>query len=217
MSEVKQVSLVVSPLSPLASPTVMTLPIPRAARRRSLVALVAVAFAAVGCDDPFQIQARNINIDAGFELWALSGSPAAFPSGLLVPQASAVRLDAAGSFDLAFDIDRDGRLMVLPVASVVSPIAGTRTIGFQRATGSYNALLEAPNNGWQNDTLLLVNEGQSFFVKVSTQFCQFDLRQDIYAKFLVDSVIPAERRIKLSARVNPNCGFRSLVSGLPEF
>ena len=206
------------PLSPLASQTVMTLPIllaPR--RRRALVALLAVVLGAVACQDPFKITARAVNIDVAFEVWAMSGSPASYPSGLLVPQASVVRLDAAGSFDLAFDIDPNGRLMVLPVSSVVSPIAGSRTIGLQRAPGVYNALVEAPKAGWQNDTILLVNEGQSFFVKVTTQFCQFDLRQDIYAKFYVDSVIPAQRRIKLTARVNPNCGFRSLASGIPEF
>lgn len=217
MDEVKQVSLVVAPLSPLASHTVMTPPILSAPRRRVLLTVLAVVLGAVACQDPFKLTARSINIDVGFELWAMSGSPAAYPSGLLVPQASVVRLDAAGSFDLAFDIDANGRLVVLPVSSVVSPIAGTRLIGFQRASGIYNALLEAPKDGWLNDTLFLVNEGQSFFVKVATQFCQFDLRQDIYAKFYVDSVVPAERRIKLSARVNPNCGFRALTSGIPEF
>lgn len=217
MGDVKQDSLVVAPLSPLASHTVMTLNILSAPRRRVLVALLAVILGAVACTDPFKLTARSVNIDATFEVWAMSGAPASYPSGLLVPQASVVRVDAAGSFDLAFDIDPDGRLMVLPVSSVVSPIAGTRLIGFQRAPGVYNALVEAPKSGWQNDTLFLVNEGQSFFVKVATQFCQFDLRQDIYAKFYVDSVLSAQRRIKLSARVNPNCGFRALTSGIPEF
>ncbi|MCE9600759.1 MAG: hypothetical protein K8S21_00920 [Gemmatimonadetes bacterium] len=186
-------------------------------RRRAAIALIVVVLGAVACQDPFKLTAQSANIDAGFELWAMSGSPASFPSGLLVPQASVVRLDAAGSFDLAFDIDGNGRLMVLPVSSVVSPIAGSRQIAFQRAPGIYNSLLEAPADGWTNDTLFLVNEGQSFYVKVTTQFCQYDVRQDIYAKFYVDSVVPVQRRIKLSARVNPNCGFRALTSGVPEF
>jgi hypothetical protein len=197
---------------------VITLPLSLAPRsRRALLAVVAAAFAAVACEDPFKITASNPNIDATFEIWALSGSPAAYPSGLLVPQATAVRLDAAGSFDLAFDIDPDGRLLVYPVSSIVSPLAGSRVIAFQRAPGIYNAIAEAPKTGYTSDTVFTVNEGQAFFAKVTTQYCQYDLRQDIYAKFLVDSVIPAERRIKLSARVNPNCGFRSLLSGIPEF
>lgn len=184
--------------------------------RRALVVLVAAA-AAAACDDPFELTASQPNIDASFELWALTGSPSAYPSGLLVPQASVVRLDAAGSFDIAVDIDADGRLQVLPVGSVVSPLSGSRVIGFQRADGIYNSIVEAPRDGWTNDTLFVVNEGQTFLVKVNTAYCQFDLRQDIYAKFYVDSVIPAERRVKLLARVNPNCGFRALTSGIPEF
>ena len=195
----------------------MTLPNSLAPRSRRALAALALAFGAAACEDPFQLRASNPNADALFEIWAMSGAPAAYPSGLLVAQTSVVRLDAAGSFDLAFDIDADGRLMVWPVTSVVSPIAGSRAIAFQRATVAYNALLEAPKTGWTNDTLLLVDMGDVFFAKVTTLYCQYDLRQDIYAKFLVDSIIPAERRIRLSARVNPNCGFRSLVQGVPEF
>ncbi len=186
--------------------------------RRGLLAVVLGALAGTAaCDDPFKITADSPNIDASFELWAMSGSPAAYPAGILVPQASVVRLDAAGSFDLAFDIDADGRLIVYPVGTVVSPIAGTRAIEFQRGVGAYNAIVEAPRTGWQADSSLTVNEGQAFLVKVTTLFCQYDFQQQVYAKFFVDSVIPAERRIKLSGRVNPNCGFRSLLSGVPEF
>lgn len=186
--------------------------------RRALLALLLGALGGTAaCDDPFKITADSPNIDASFELWAMSGSPAAYPSGILVPQASEVRLDAAGSFDLAFDIDADGRLLVYPVSAVVSPIAGTRTVEFQRGVGAYNAIVEAPRTGWQADSVLTVNEGQAFLVKVTTLFCQYSYQQQVYAKFYVDSVIPAERRIKLAGRVNPNCGFRSLLSGIPEF
>ncbi len=217
MGEVKHVSLVAAPLVPLASTTVMNLSCLLARPvRRALFALV-VLTAVTACDDPFEITASQPNLDATFELWALTGSPSAYPSGLLVPQASVVRLDASGSFDLAFDIDADGRLKVLPVGSVVSPLSGSRVIGFQRGEGFYNSIVEAPRAGWTNDTLLLMNEGQTFLVKVNTAYCQFDIRQDIYAKFYVDSVIPAERRVKLLGRVNPNCGFRALTSGIPEF
>lgn len=186
--------------------------------RRGLLALVLGALlGTAACEDPFKITANSPNIDESFELWALSGSPAAYPAGILVPQASVVRLDAAGSFDLAFDIDAEGRLLVYPVGTIVSPIAGTREVQFQRGVGAFNAIVEAPRTGWTSDSVLTVNEGQSFLVKVTTLFCQYEFQQQVYAKFYVDSVIPADRRIRLSARVNPNCGFRSLLSGIPEF
>ncbi|MFN0097896.1 MAG: hypothetical protein ACKVS7_04410 [Gemmatimonadaceae bacterium] len=187
-------------------------------RRRSvwLAALAALTLVAA-CEDPFEIRANAPNIDATFEVWAITGSPSAYPSGVLLPQATVIRLDAAGSFDLAFDIDQDGRVMVLPVSSVVSPVTGTRQIFFQRTSLPYNSIIDAPRDGWEADSVLLINPGQPFLVRATTQFCQFSQLQDIYARILVDSVILSERRIKMSARVNPNCGFRSFVSGIPPY
>ncbi|MBX7119585.1 MAG: hypothetical protein K1X31_11345 [Gemmatimonadaceae bacterium] len=191
--------------------------LPRAWRRGLLAAVLALVAGAAACDDPFQLTASRQNIDETFEVWGITGSSSVYPAGIIVPQATAVRLDAAGSFDLAFDIDGDGRLMVYPVGSVVSPLTGARLVEFQRITSTYSEAVEAPKTGWTSDSLLLVNPGQAFFVKVRTLYCQYDLRQEVYAKFYVDSVIPAEHRIKLGARINPNCGFRSLLSGVPEF
>lgn len=197
---------------------------PRPARRARRLpfrcrvgAALALGAALAACDDPFQLTASRPNIDESFEVWAITGSPASYPAGILVPQAAAVPLDAAGTFDLAFDIDADGRLMVYPTSAIVSPLTGARLVEFQRITGSFTGTAEAPRTGWTADSVLLVNPGQGFLVKVRTLFCQFDFRQEVYAKFFVDSVIPAERRIKLGARINPNCGFRSLLSGVPEF
>jgi hypothetical protein len=199
----------------------MLIPPVRRLRRGLLLALVALVGATTACEDPFEITAQYPNVDQNLEFWAMTGSPAAYPSGLLLvapglPQPTATRLDFSGSFDLAFDIDTLGRLRVLPVGSVVSAITGTRTIQFQRGTQTYLAIAEAPRTGWTADSVLLMGPGQSFLVRVSTQYCQFDIRQDIYAKFYVDS-ITEDRRIKLRARVNPNCGFRSFLDGYPEF
>lgn len=194
----------------------------RRVRRGLLLALVALVGGATACEDPFEITAQYPNVDQNFEFWAITGSPAAYPSGLVLaspglPQGFATRLDASGNFDIAFDIDTLGRLRVLPVGSVVSPVLGTRVIQFQRATQNYTAIAEAPRTGWSADSVLLVGTGQSFLVRASTQYCAFDLRQDVYAKFYVDSIVPEERRVKLRARINPNCGFRSFLDGYPEF
>ena len=39
----------------------------------------------------------------------------------------------------------------------------------------------------------------------------------ISTKFRIDSILPAERRMRIAGRINPNCGFRSLQTGVPEF
>lgn len=197
---------------------VMNSPNPSARRlRRRLLAALAAMVVAAACDDPFKIEADTANLDANLELWALNGSPAAYPSAVIVAQAAATRPDASGSFDLAFDIDANGRVRTLPVASVVTPVSGARTIEFQRITGPFDAVEEAPRSGWTADSVLVLEAGEAFLVKVPTVYCQYDIRQEVFAKFRVDSILPAERRIKLSGRVNPNCGFRSLLTGIPEF
>jgi hypothetical protein len=167
--------------------------------------------------DPFAVVAQDPNADVSIEVWALTGAPTNFPTVHLVPQRITTRPDAAASFDLAFDIDADGRLLVLPVSKVVTPLAGNRTVGIVRTSDIYNTIVEAPRTGWIYDSILSVNVGQTFIVRVQTQFCSVSQSSEVYAKYLVDSVFPAERRIRLSGRVNPNCGFRSFLSGIPEF
>ncbi|MHB1298767.1 MAG: hypothetical protein ACYC0B_09595 [Gemmatimonadaceae bacterium] len=186
-------------------------------RTRALGAALTALFLASACEDPIDTGATRPNVDAQFEAWALTGSPPSFPSALRVPTLEITPVEPQGLFDLAFDIDADGRLLVLPVSRVVMPIGGNRTIGLLPSSDTYSAIIEAPRVGWAYDSVLTVDPGDAFLVRVQTLFCQFDFRQDIYAKFLVDSVLPAERRVRLSARINPNCGFRSFGTGIPEF
>lgn len=193
-----------------------TLRAPRG-RAASLVAALAIVLVAGACEDPFQLRANRPTTDVSLEAWAITGTSPTLPSVLLVPVSTMTRPDAAGTFDLAFDIDANGRAVVLPVGSVVLSIAGQRPIGFLRTTQAYDAILEAPRTGWTNDSTLVLSAGDIFLVRVQTSFCQFDFRQEVYAKFRIDSIIPAERRMRIGGRINPNCGFRSLQTGVPEF
>ena len=195
----------------------MTLPTVTTFRRTFVLAAAAIVIGLVACDDPFAPKADSPTLDASIEVWALTGAPASFPTVMLVPQRISVRPDAAASFDLGFDIDPDGRLLVLPVSKVVSSQLGDRRVGIIRTSEIYNLITEAPRTGYIFDSTLTVNVGQVFIVRVQTQFCQGQLQGEIYAKYLVDSVIVPERRIRLSGRVNPNCGFRSFLSGIPKF
>lgn len=184
----------------------------------ALATLVVAALGLASCEATFEDGAQFSTRDVPIEVWAITGSPTSFPAGLLVaPPHGVVPLNVAGEFDLAFDIDADGRLLVLPVNKVVTALTGNRTIGLLRATEPYSVIPDAPRTGWLFDTTLVMNPGSAFLVKVQTLYCALDFRQDIYAKVYVDSVIPEERRAKLSMRVNPNCGFRSFANGIPEY
>ena len=91
------------PCIPLASTAVTTMlnqPV-RRVRRGFLLVVLALVGGAAACEDPFEITANYPNIDQSLEVWAITGSPASYPSGILMvapglPQASAARLDASG-------------------------------------------------------------------------------------------------------------------------
>jgi hypothetical protein len=186
-------------------------------RSRAIGALMSAALLAAACEDPLENRASRPNVDVALETWSLSGSPPSFPAALLVAQTTMVPPDAAGSFDIAFEIDDTGRLRVMPVTKVVTPITGNRTIGLMLSHDTYSAIIEAPRTGWVFDSVFTVNPGQTFLVKVQAISCQFDFQHDIYAKIHVDAVFLEERRALLSARVNPNCGFRSFATGIPTY
>jgi hypothetical protein len=197
---------------------VNTRPRTHRALRASALAFALTVVGAIGCGpDPFAVVAQDPTLDASVEVWALTGAPTNFPTVHLVPQRISVRPDAAGSFDLGFDIDADGRLVVLPVSRVVAALQGDRRIGMIRSNETYNLITEAPTTGWVYDSTLTLNVGQVFIVRVQTQYCQLEQSPEVYAKYIVDSILPDERRIRLSGRVNPNCGFRSFLSGIPTF
>lgn len=186
--------------------------------RARLLAGAFVVAGAVGCGpDPFAPVATVENVNAAIEVWALTGSPTNFPTVHLVPQRLTVRPDAAGSFDLGFDIDAEGRLLVLPVNQVVTPLGGNRSIGILKAEVPYADIDAAPRSGYVFDSTATFEVGDVFVVRVQTLFCSTELRDHVFAKYSVDSIFPAERRIRLSGRVNPNCGFRSFGTGVPTF
>ena len=192
--------------------------LPRPARRRALLAgALLVTASLVACEDPFELKADRETFPLGFEVWAVNGSPDEFPSALNVPSATLVRPDASGNFDIAFDVDGDGKLLVVPMRLVVTPLLGARAVNFIEVPALFEQVLSAPADGWTGDSTIVLDVGEVFLVRVFAQQCQFQLRQYVHAKFVVDSILPAERRARLRGRLNPNCGFRSFQEGIPEF
>jgi hypothetical protein len=193
----------------------------RAIRRVSVLAALGAALgigslSACG-PDPFAVEADTPVVLTTFQIWAITGSPAPFPTAYSVQNNVTIRLEPSGAFDVAFDITPDGKLQVLPIKAVVAPIGGARTIGVQVATVPYIEVTEAPRTGWNADSTIELVQGQTFLLQVASPLCAQTGRPNLHAKMTVDTIIPAERRALLRGRVNPNCGFRSFADGIPEF
>lgn len=184
-------------------------------RLSALLALAALATAA--CGDPTRPDAElEVKIDT-ISLYALNGTPPSAPVGFSILDRRLHALDAGFGFDVALDIDAQGRPVLYPVRAVASSIVGAKSVGLRTVGESFEQLTRAPRGDFRRDTALVVNLGQTAVVEVPTPVCQFSVMGvNLYAKLVVDSVRLSDRRIFLRIGTNPNCGFRSLVPGIPE-
>jgi hypothetical protein len=187
--------------------------------RLGILATICVVISINACSDPNSLQATLPTSVDTLSVWALSGTPPSYPSGISIVARQAVPIDAGGAFDVALDINDNGQPVIYPLKLVVTPVGGTRPVGLQTVTGDFDSLLVAPKSGFEADTALILNFGQVVVVQathsIQGDFCQFAISPDIYAKITVDSLNLASRILYFRMGVDPNCGFRSFAGGLP--
>ncbi len=194
-----------------------------AARALALAAGAAAAAAAAACGgrDPFAPNPEN-NADTrlgDIVVYALSRAAGPRPTAVdlftlqpLRPVLVSSNNGAVTAFDFAVDLAPDGRVRLLPSRLVAD--AGSagrvRRTGFQTTATPFDSVAEAPERGYQSDSVTVVNVGQTAVVQFESLNCNGGL---LYAKVLVVTADPASGGVTLRARVNPNCGYRSLRPG----
>jgi hypothetical protein len=168
------------------------------------------------CGNPNSLQATLPVTADTLSLWALSGTPPTYPSGIAITSRQAVRVDASASFDVAFDINAGGAPVVYPPKLIAS---GTRPVGIQLVAGAFETVKEAPSSGFETDSALVLVPGQTVVVQsphnIAGEVCQFAISPNLYAKITVDSVNLVSRILYLRMGLDPNCGFRSFADGIP--
>jgi hypothetical protein len=186
--------------------------------RKFALALVASASVLTACGDSKLLQASLPTVQDAYILFALTGTPAAYPSGLNTYVRSAVRVDGNANFDVAFDIDSAGRAILYPVQKIVSSLSSARHVGLRKVSGTFESVTLAPS-GTYADSTIVASEGDIVIVQAARNgtgdACQFDISPYIYTKMLVDSIAVDTRTIVLQTVLDPNCGFRSFESGIP--
>jgi len=198
-------------------------------RRSSILvcALGGAALAACGGEDPFAAKAVFETQLTGFQVYPLSTSPQNLPAAISLYNFASVRpvvrINQTLNFDVAVDLDASGKVRLLPPKAVVAPIGASLATGIQVISGTtFDTFTRAPNTGYQFDSATVVTPGQ--VVAIQTQgagplsaVCTTTV--PMYAKLVVDSIRPQANGLPLiymRARVDQNCGFRSLAEGLPE-
>jgi hypothetical protein len=187
--------------------------------RLAVLATMCVVAVLNACGDPTNLKANSFNSVDTLFVFALSGTPPTYPSGVSIVGRSAVRVDGFAGFDVAFDINASGKAVIYPVKLVVTSPGGSRPVGLQKAAGSFETVLEAPSTGYENDSSLVLAPGETVVIQSAhngtNDICQYALSPYLFAKIAVDSVNLASRTIYLQLGLDPNCGFRSFASGIP--
>ena len=187
--------------------------------RKFALAIVASAAILTACDDPDLLRASLPTVEDEYTVFALTGTPAAYPSGINTYVRAALRVDGSANFDVAFDIDDQGRALLYPVQKIVSSLSGTRRVGLRKVAGTFESVTEAPS-GTYADSVIVATKGDVVIVQSvrngSGDACQFDISPYIYTKMLVDSIATDIRTVKVKTVLDPNCGFRSFESGVPS-
>ena len=189
-------------------------------RMKARLAIIAAGFTAAlisACGDPAGLKASLLNSVDTLSVFALSGTPPNYPSGVAFLSRQPVHVDGFGTFDVAFDINADGNAVIYPVNLIV--VSGARSVAIQKIGAAFETVAEAPKNGYQSDSALVALPGETVVVQAahngSTDLCAFAISPNIFAKVAVDSVNLSSRTIYLRMGVDPNCGFRSFAEGLP--
>jgi hypothetical protein len=187
-------------------------------RRLTLVALATAALSA--CGDNGALTASLLVSPDTLVAYALTGTQPNYPSGLNTVARTVVRVDGSANFDVAFDINQAGNIDIIPVRVAVNYLSGAVSVGLQtQAVGTFDAITQAPTGYYRPDTTITVTPGEPFVILTNrnggTTVCYSLATPQVYAKVVVDSVNLVNRTIHFRQVVDPNCGYRSFVTGLP--
>jgi len=189
--------------------------VPALARILTALGLVALVSA---CKGLTSIDASLQNETATDTVYALNGGPPGSPNAFKFALGIPVHADLSFAFDVAFDIDASGNVIVIPARALATNFSSPYSVGLQTVVDSFPNVLEAPKDGYRADTSTTIPVGKTI-VAESRDFntCLNSLKgQSYYSKLFVTEVDPVTRRIIFVVTVNRNCGFRSFAPGIPQ-
>lgn len=181
----------------------------------ALVALAVAGIGAAACDDPFAPRATTSVRTDSFIVYSVSQTPVNVPAAFNVIFFTPLRLEPTYGFDIAFDIDETGKVVLIPVTLVGGAVTANRRVGLQKVTGDYASLTRAPTSGYKYDSTLTLAVDEAAALELSTDVCQFQTSQLVYAKMQIKAIDPVSRTIVFRMTYDPNCGFRSFLPGVP--
>ena len=183
-----------------------------------IVAAGAVLSLAAACSDFTGVPASLPTLTDSGTVYALNGAPSGAPTALHLYTGSRLAADASFIFDVAFDIDPQGNVIILPQRVVASGLTSSHSVGLQYVSTDFSLLDKAPKNGYRADTALVTRVGQTVVIQSQDiNVCGISVTgTSIHAKLVVLSLDRDARKLSIQYTVDPNCGFLSFASGVPK-
>ena len=184
-----------------------------------LLAAATLAGVITACKSFTAIDAGIPNRTASDTLYALNGAPPNAPNSLKFFDGIILRADQGFAFDVAFDIDANGNVVIIPSKAMATSYSNPYSVALQRVNGAFETVLAAPKDGYRPDTSTTIQVGQTIVAEARDVFgvCFNQIKgQSYYSKLVVNEVDPVLRRIIFTVTVNRNCGFRSFSPGIPR-
>jgi len=146
-------------------------------------------------------------------LYALVGTPVQTPSAYSIQGSRRVRTDTTSAFDFAFNVQNDGGHAFIPRAALGIDTTASVKPGLLAQTESFEAITEAPSNGYITDQAVPFAVGDRYVVR-SRLTCSLGV--PTYAKLEVLAVDDVARTVAFRILTDDNCGFKGLEPGLPD-
>lgn len=183
-----------------------------------VVGAIACALVTGACDSPLAAGSTELASQAFF-VHALTGASQSASTALSFPAHAVARVDATYQFDVAFDIDGNGNVILLPPEMVGQNPSGNRLVGIQKGLGTYDSLTAAPLTGYTIDSVTVVARGQAVAVQAQEPVCLTSnpIAPYLYGKIVIDSIDVVGRGIYGRALIGGDCGYRQLIAGFPAF
>ena len=169
-----------------------------------------------GCGNPLSLAAPHYEnrVDT-VRVWAATQTPIYQPSGYAITFRQVVRLDQVSAFDFIYDVDPAGRRIFLPFEAVAHTGRLAGSSGLQATSTPFENITEAQQVGYLTTDTIPLAVGQVFYARsVVDPNCGLGI--PYYAKLKVLAFDDSDRSVQFEILNNINCGYRSLVIGLPE-
>jgi hypothetical protein len=181
--------------------------------------LIGIAGAVAGCKGLTAIDASFQNMTASDTVYALNGGPPNAPNSLKFFDGIVSRADQGFGFDIAFDLDKDNNIVIIPSKALSTSFNNPYSVGLQRVSGLFESVLDAPKDGYRPDTSTTIGLNQTLVAESRDVLgvCLYAIKgQAYYSKIVINEVDPTTKRIIFTVTVNRNCGFRSFAPGIPQ-